>query len=75
MFAEGVAADAPTLPPEAQAVVDRFVAEGAKQVTDAEAKRTANKAKLDTALDAVQTAEGKAGRLESAVAVKDYVQS
>lgn len=74
LFAEEVAGkaagDAPTLPPEAQAVVDRFVAEGAKQVTDAEAKRTANRSKLDTALDAVQTAEGKAGRLESAVAVK-----
>lgn len=57
-------------PPEAQTVMDRFVADGAKAVTEAEAKRTAVRAKLDAALDAVQVAEGKAGRLESALAVK-----
>lgn len=64
------AAEPIPLPAEAQAVVDRFVIEGAKQVTDADAKRMAAKAKLDTALEAVQTSEGKAGRLESAVAVQ-----
>ncbi len=65
-----MAAEEVALPPEAQAVVDRFVAEGAKQVTDADTKRAAVKAKLEAALEALQTAEGKAGRLESAVAVQ-----
>jgi len=56
--------------PDAQVVVDRFVADGAKLVSDSETKRTASKEKLDAALEAVQVAEGKAGRLEGAVAVQ-----
>lgn len=65
-----VAAAEPELPPEATAVVDRYVSDGAKVVQDADVKRTAARTKLVQALDQVQAAEGKAGRLESALAVK-----
>lgn len=65
-----VAAEEPDLPPEATAVVDRYVSDGAKVVQDADVKRTAARAKLVQSLDQVQAAEGKAGRLESALAVK-----
>lgn len=64
------AADEPELPPEATVVVDRYVADGAKVVQEADVKRAAARAKLVQALEQVQAAEGKAGRLESALAVK-----
>jgi hypothetical protein len=66
----GLRAEEPTLPPEGQAVVDRYVAEGAKLQQDAEVKRQAARTKLVTALETIQASEAKAGHLDAAVAVK-----
>ena len=65
-----MAADEPSLPPEAQAALDKYIAGGAKLQQDAEARHQAVRAKLLTALDALQTSEAKAGHLDAALAVK-----
>lgn len=58
------------LPADAQAALSRFVAAGAQLQRDGDARKTAVRTKLVQALEQVQTTESKAGRLDSALAVK-----
>ena len=64
------AADPAALPAAAQTVLDRFVSTGAQLQRDADTRSAATKAKLVAALEQLQASEGKAGRLEGALAVK-----
>jgi hypothetical protein len=66
-----IAEEPSALPQEAQATIERYAAEGSKLVGEAEVRRAAARAKLCQMLDTLQAAEGKAGRLESALAVKE----